>query len=192
MESWKRILPEWEVFLWNDLNGPLNKPFFRDNLKKRPVKSSNYCRMWALQKFGGVYLDADVELLRPFDLEHGAFLGMQTDTPQDCINGAVIGAIAGHPLLQMCMDRMDAADESANEAWSCPVVITEELTKLGLRGVQEQKVGDVVVYDRAVFYPFRWDQVPDRKYIKPETRAIHWWNGSWATRHPAARDNFPE
>jgi mannosyltransferase OCH1-like enzyme len=58
--------------------------------------------MDALAKFGGVYLDTDVDLIRSLEpmLENRAFLGFQRgdDYPHELVNGAVFGAEPGHWL----------------------------------------------------------------------------------------------
>lgn len=60
---------------------------------------SNYVRLDVLKRFGGVYLDTDVEVVRPFDdlLDNELFMGFMWD----CTLGtAVIGSVPGHRVVE--------------------------------------------------------------------------------------------
>lgn len=191
MEGWAKILPGWEIRFWCDENGPTHSRFFRDALKGRVANASSYTRLWVLAEHGGVFVDTDVEILQPFETGHSCFLGLQReDLLAECANSAVLGSVPGHPFIADCLTRLDRMGAAASEVECGPNLVTAELRKRGLREAKEQMVGDIRLFAKEVFYPFRWDQTPERKYITPRTVAIHWWNGSWATRHPAARDNF--
>jgi hypothetical protein len=53
---------------------------------------SDYVRLWALEREGGVYLDTDVEVLRPLDnlLDDTAFIGLEESLallPGTCVMG---------------------------------------------------------------------------------------------------------
>lgn len=43
---------------------------------------TDYVRLWAMTKYGGIYMDTDVEVLRPLDffLEHKAFSGFESES----------------------------------------------------------------------------------------------------------------
>jgi hypothetical protein len=80
LQSWKEILPDWEIVEWSEQE--LLQEFRHDSLIHELLKSytptyaSDYARILVLEKFGGVYADYDVELLRPIDkfLKHSAFV----------------------------------------------------------------------------------------------------------------------
>lgn len=71
MDSWRQMMPTWEVRGWTEANIPaevLNVPYVQQALSARKFAfASDYIRLWALEQFGGVYLDTDVEVLRSFD-----------------------------------------------------------------------------------------------------------------------------
>ena len=63
------VCPDWEIILWNENNFNIDSILFTQKAYelKKYAFVSDYVRVWALNKFGGVYLDTDVELKKPFD-----------------------------------------------------------------------------------------------------------------------------
>ncbi len=67
IESWKKYLPDYELRLWNEETFDLDLyPYAREAYDNRKFAFvTDVVRLWALEKFGGVYMDTDVEILRP-------------------------------------------------------------------------------------------------------------------------------
>lgn len=65
LESWKKELPDFEIKLWDKKNLPLDLNTYTRTLaaEKNHAYLSDYFRCWLLEKYGGVYLDADIEIL---------------------------------------------------------------------------------------------------------------------------------
>lgn len=82
METWHKYLGDFEWKEWNEHNSPMDLRYlqeaFENNLWSR---ISNYIRLHALYKEGGIYLDLDIELLKPLDdlLENECFVGFQME-----------------------------------------------------------------------------------------------------------------
>ena len=68
--SWKEHMPEWEYMKWTEDNfdiaaAPL---YVRQAYEaKKYAFVSDYVRLWALERYGGLYMDVDFEVYRPFD-----------------------------------------------------------------------------------------------------------------------------
>ena len=79
--SWKQHLPDYELHLWNEQNFDLDRfPYAREAYdNKKYAFVSDVARLWALKEYGGIYLDTDVEVLRPLDdfLHLPAFMGYE-------------------------------------------------------------------------------------------------------------------
>lgn len=180
IESWHKVLPDYKVMNWTDENGPQD-PFFQQAIKVKPVNASNFIKFWALYHHGGVFLDFDVEVLKPFDLTQGCFLGFQRDdTRQDCINGAVMGAVKDHWFIGDCLRKFDSMAPDVWPVFAGCTLLTDELYAIGMEGLNvEQMVGDIKVYDKQAFYPWRHDEKPDLTRVTEKTFAIHWCEGSW-------------
>lgn len=180
-ETWASALPDYEIINWDDFDGPRDINFFARACVERPVNASNYIRFWALHKYGGIFLDNDVEVIKPFDLDQECFLAFQRDdTIEDCINTAVIGSVPGDSFIRTCMNRIEGGNPDIWPVWPACTVPLEELTKMGLDGLnREQKVGDVMVYSKDRFYPWRWDEPANESAVTDRTFAVHRFGGSW-------------
>lgn len=81
--SWKKHMPDWEYMRWDETNfdiavAPL---YVRQAYEaKKFAFVSDYVRLWALEKFGGLYMDVDFMVYRPFDEltdKYAAFAGYE-------------------------------------------------------------------------------------------------------------------
>ena len=83
IESWKKILPDYELHFWNEETFDINSiPYVKEAFEARKFAFvSDYVRLFAIYNYGGIYLDTDVEVLRNFDklLELPAFLGYESE-----------------------------------------------------------------------------------------------------------------
>lgn len=82
MDSWKRIMPDYELKLWNTTNFDIENsiPYVKEAFVNRKwAFVADYVRMYALYTEGGIYLDSDVKVLKRFDefLNHSFFSGME-------------------------------------------------------------------------------------------------------------------
>jgi len=111
VESWKRHHPKWEHRLWTEDNLPLNplRPEVLERLRA-PVERADILRLEILYAHGGVYLDTDLECLRPLDdvVEGRTFVGVSHKHGR--ITNTAIAAIPGHPLLDRAMHEIKPLD----------------------------------------------------------------------------------
>jgi hypothetical protein len=66
LETWKKELPDFEIMQWDKSNLPLGLNTYTKYMAetKNHAFLSDYFRCWLLNKYGGVYLDADIEILQ--------------------------------------------------------------------------------------------------------------------------------
>ena len=67
--SWHKYMPEWEYKLWNEDNFDINSNAYTAEAyeAKRYAFVTDYVRLYALKTEGGVYMDTDVEIVKPLD-----------------------------------------------------------------------------------------------------------------------------
>ena len=99
-ERWALMHPDWEQRLWTEDNLP-DDVTRREVLNRNriPAERADVLRYELLARYGGVYVDADMEPLKPIDelLEgHDFFIG---ELKPGRINNAVFGAVPNHPIL---------------------------------------------------------------------------------------------
>jgi len=105
MATWQKVCPDYEIVEWNEHNYDMTQ----SQLIKNAVRAKNWAlaadmmRAEILLKHGGIYLDTDVELIKPFDdlLEYSFFIGYEAKL---WCNNAVIGSEAGHDVLKKVVD----------------------------------------------------------------------------------------
>ncbi|MBK9577334.1 MAG: mannosyltransferase [Fibrobacterota bacterium] len=93
IESWIRFLPDYEIVRWDETNYDVSQNEFTRiaYAEKKWAFLSDYARLDILRKFGGIYLDVDVQVYRTFDgfLNSEMFLGFMFDCN---LSTAVFGA----------------------------------------------------------------------------------------------------
>lgn len=69
IESWHRLLPDYEYKLWNEENFDITSvPYVKEAYESRKYAFvTDYVRLYALYTQGGIYMDTDVEVLKPYD-----------------------------------------------------------------------------------------------------------------------------
>jgi len=81
-------------------------------LKQRWCKLSDYLRMYYLKTYGGIYLDADVEILpsKNFDelLHNKMFIGYERDVYQAWLGSSVLGAEVGLPFFDTWIEKVES------------------------------------------------------------------------------------
>jgi len=91
--SWQKFLPDYEFVLWDAKRvESITCEWFLDAMKAKKYGSvSDYVRFHALYHEGGIYLDADVEVLKKFDdlLALKSFVGLEQSGD---IEAAIVGA----------------------------------------------------------------------------------------------------
>jgi len=105
IDSWKKILPDYEIVLWDMKKDGIGEvPWVREAFNaKKYAFAADYVRFFALYKYGGIYLDADVEVLKSFDslLNNRYFIGQEYSGD---IEAAVIGCEPHEDWIKYCLD----------------------------------------------------------------------------------------
>lgn len=100
IESWHRYMPDWEYRLWNEDNFDIGSvPYVSEAYRARKFAFvTDYVRLWALYNFGGVYMDTDVEVLRPYDerlMSLTAFTGYEGSKNRPPVTGTMASVAGG-------------------------------------------------------------------------------------------------
>ena len=103
IRSWKKYCPDYVIKEWNEDNFDISQcpQYVRQAYEaKKWAFVSDYVRLKLVHDHGGVYMDTDVELLKPLDrlLSHKAYFGFEDDGLQ--INtGLGFGAERGESVF---------------------------------------------------------------------------------------------
>lgn len=187
IRSWRKFCPDFEIREWNESNFDLEQvpAYVRQAYEAgRWAFVSDYVRLRALTEVGGVYLDTDVEIVRPLDpfLKHEAFAGFEH---LERVQTGVLACRKGFPLFQEFLAYYDTAvfrrPDGSMDTTTNVEILTGICRKKGLVFNDTFQVVDgLAVYPREVFCPVDYDTMKLKKTRKTVT--IHWFSGSWQTQ----------
>lgn len=197
--SWKKYLPDYEIKEWNEDNFDVNIiPYTAEAYTaKKYAFVSDYARFWVLYKYGGLYFDTDVEVIRPIDdiVARGNFMGFETDpTPQQkedaseaSINpGLGLGVAPGLGLVKKLLAAYDGRhfvhEENMRNQITVVHITTQLLLENGLKYVEGiQKLNDdLYIYPSEYFCPI--NVTTGRIHVEKNTRTIHHYAGTWVDK----------
>lgn len=174
LASWRRLCPGWEIREWtlDDFSGIEAPAFFRAAVAARKwAFASDWARFWIVLREGGVYLDADVELIAPIDdlIDEGGFFACSSDCPREVNPGLGFAAERGDAIVQAILERYDdlVFDPACHLSQTSPAIVTEIL----------QRFPHARCLPARVFNPK--DGCSGEMRLTPETRAIHHYSASW-------------
>ena len=188
MATWKKVLPEYEVKEWNEDNFDLSSvQYVREAYKERKwAFVSDYVRLYALYNEGGIYMDTDVEVLKPIDrfLSLPAFSGYQN--PTHCLTGIMGSEKGGKWVKDMLDDYIGRSfyreNGELNETTNVEYTTYLMRTKKGMKidGNQESVDGYVTFFPVEFFCPKACET--DEVMLTDNTYTIHHFAGSWLGR----------
>ena len=186
IKSWKKHCPDYEIVEWNESNIDISTApnYVRPaHAAGRWAFVTDYVRLKALTEMGGIYMDTDVELVKPLDpyLHHQAFAGFEH--PQRVQTG-LLACEPGFPLFREFLAYYDHASflkpDGTLDTTTNVQILTDLCREKGLVFNDcLQTVAGLTVYPREVFCPVDFDTKLLKKTRK--TVAIHWFSGSWQT-----------
>lgn len=188
--SWKKFFPDYEIKEWNEENFDVNIiPYTKEAYEaKKYAFVSDYARFWILYKYGGLYFDTDVEVIRPMQaiIERGAFMGCEgrasVDAAPNVAPGLGLGVNPGLALYKELLDLYASLHfRNDGQTLNLKTVVqytTELLCQHGLQNVNDiQYVAGVWIYPKEYFAPI--EQEGHHLKITGKTVSIHHYAGSW-------------
>ena len=183
IDSWKRIMPDYEIKHWNLLNFDTNYlPYTAEAWEKRKYAFvSDIVRLYALYTEGGIYLDSDIEVFKRFDdlLDNRAFTGFESGNR---IGPWLIASEKGNPLIKELLDYYNGrhfCDENGTlDMTPNTVPVTKILSKYGLKPENKvQYLENITVYSEEYFCPKNpWT---NKISMTENTYAMHYFAGAW-------------
>ena len=201
VRGWLEHHPGWEHRLWTDSNRPTLRNERVYEACATAAQRADILRYEVVHRYGGVYLDTDVECIRNIEPLLGtcdAFVGEERPEEEGPHYGnAIVGARSGHPAMTSVIDALpDSAARYADRNISFqtgPDFLTRVLVGRA----------DVKAFPHRYFYPLDWYELDDRRGVVDGAYAIHHYTLSWldgderesmrrATRISSVIDELPE
>jgi hypothetical protein len=184
INSWRQNAPQYQIMEWNESNFDISSHVYvREAYEAGKFAFvSDYVRVYALYHFGGIYLDTDVEVFKPFDdlLHHDSFWGFEQE---NYIATSTIGAAKGNPLIKAFLDSYEhkvfIQEDGTHDVLTNVAVITKILQGIGVKanGEYQEIEGLGAFFPQTYFSPY--DYINCRKFITAQTYAMHHFYKSW-------------
>lgn len=185
--SWKKHCPDYEIKEWNETNFDIHLNRYTEEAyqQKKWAFVSDVARLWALVHEGGIYMDTDVEVIRPLDnlLANKAFIGFEGT---QWIGTNLMGTEPHNAFLQAFLEdynhrNFTNPDGTLNQTTNVEEITSRFLTQHNLeRNGKQQQVGDFTVYPTDYFSPY--DYINGKVRTTANTYSIHWFSQSWIKR----------
>lgn len=186
IKSWKKYCPDYEIICWNEDNFDLTQNrYVREAYEaKKWAFVSDVARLQILADHGGIYLDTDVELLKPLDdlLCHKGFMGF--DEKGIVATGLGFGAEKGNQIVEEFLRDYDelpfVLPDGSYDLTPCPDRNTAALKRLGMDTENTHQIFlDTVFLPREYLCPM--DYYTGKKTVTKNTYSIHHYSASWTS-----------
>lgn len=185
--SWERCNPGWRLESWDDERvarlGLRHQDLYdqAEQIAGRLAGQfrADILRLELLERYGGVWVDADQEALAPIEPHLQGISAFAAWEDSEWIANGVMGAVPGHPFIRRLVDGLPAS--VAAHPGARPAMMT------GPRYVTRewrQDPGDFTVLDKQLFYPYLYDDLQPLGRDYPGSVAVHHW-------HNKRRDSMP-
>lgn len=194
IDSWKKHCPDYEIKEWNENNFDINiNKYVKEAYDaKKYAFVSDFVRLYALHNYGGIYMDTDVEVLKPFDklLNHDYFTGFETN---DKLTTAVIGCEEQHffiaELLSIYNKRYFIKEDGSYDLTTNVKTITDLLVTKGLiLNGSEQFIGHCKIYPIDYFSPKDYNS--EKINLTGNSYTIHHFSASWVPFNRKVKQKF--
>ena len=187
INSWKKYCPDYKIVEWNENNFDLNSNQYVKEAyeNKKWAFITDYVRLFAIVNFGGIYMDTDVEVLKPLDefLDCDGFTGFESTT------NMVTGIMAGAKGCKMFKDLLDyykdkhfVKEDGSLDLTTNTETITNIFLKKGfIQNNQFQEIDGFRLYPNEYFCPK--NSVTLEVNITKNTYTIHHFAGTWVSHN---------
>lgn len=189
IKSWKKHCPDYLIIEWNEKNYDITKNrYTREayNLRKWAF-ATDHMRLDILDRFGGIYADSDVEILKNLDefLKEPAFTSFEAGRPdQILMPTGIMGARRGNKWIHYLKTYYDDDRAFNIPGWGIDLTpntdvitdMTKKKYKIKMNN-KLQKNSDFTIYPSEYFCPKSWST--GKINLTRNSHTIHHFAGSW-------------
>ena len=169
IDTWYDFHPDWEIIRWDENNFDITNDVLKEHRDKKDWASiCNYVRLDVIYNHGGIYLDTDVECIKPLDrfLYDECFFGLYQ--PHIVGPGVGFGARKEYPFIKKLIDAW------YNEEFSSTTGMLLSQGKVWPDNVVTNR-GEFIAYPTDVFCPITHDNTFE--CFTENTHTIHHHSG---------------
>ena len=186
IKSWKKYCPDYKIICHNEDNFDMTQNRYLNEAYKAGKWAfvSDYARLKIIYDNGGIYLDTDVELIKPIDdlLLTKGFMGF--DEKGIVATGLGFGAEKGNEIVSDFLKDYDnipfVLPDGSYDLTPCPDRNTEALKRLGMDIKNtNQTFRDITFLPDEYLCPMNY--YTGKKTITENTYSIHHYSASWTS-----------
>ena len=187
IKSWQKFCPDYKIVCWNEENFDINQNRYAKEAYEAGKWAfvSDYVRLKVLYDEGGIYLDTDVEIIKPIDklVEKGGYMGF--DDNGIISTGLGFACEKGNELVGAILKDYDdipfLRDDGTYDLLPCPDRNTQTMVKLGLDiNNREQVFMGIQMLPEDYLCPMKY--YTGKKVITKNTYSIHHFCASWTSK----------
>jgi hypothetical protein len=189
IESWKEFAPDFDIVEWNETNFDISKYKYAKQAyeKKNYAFVSDVARFDVLNTYGGIYLDTDVELIKPIErlLNNNLFMGY--DQKGLIATGLIMGSEPKKEMLEEILEyyskKSFLLQNGLPDNTTVVTIVSDILKGNGfiLNGDYYEDPSTLTLYPSELFDPFDYEN--DRMKITDSTISIHHYAASWKSEN---------
>lgn len=187
IDSWHSMCSDYEIIEWNETNFDINTvPYVKEAYQqKKWAFVSDYVRLYALEKYGGIYLDTDVEIIKSLNsfLQNKTFFGAES---KYSICTAVIGAEKNASFVDELLTMYNGI-HFINQQDMDLTPNSQRIYKYLEKNYSYKCSEKVVNLDNCTIYPKDYFSPINcytyKKEITVNTHCIHWFAGTWKNKN---------
>lgn len=186
IQSWKKYCPDYKIICWNEENFDIESNRYAKEAyeAKKWAFVSDYARLKILYDYGGIYLDTDVEVIKPIAplTENGGFMGF--DENGIVATGLGFACEKGNKLVERLLKDYDeipfVISDGVYDLTPCPDRNTAALKQLGMdMSVKNQTFMGIKFLPEDYLCPMNYST--GKKKITKNTYSIHHYCASWTS-----------
>ena len=186
IKSWKKYCPDYEIICHTEETFDVSQNRYMKEAyeQKKWAFVSDYARLKIIYDYGGIYLDTDVELIKPLDdlLEKKGFMGF--DEKGIVATGLGFGAEKGNEIIkEFIKDYEDipfVLEDGSFDLTPCPDRNTDALKRLGMDiENHDQTFMGVDFLPKEYLCPMEYDT--GNKLVTKNTYSIHHYCATWTS-----------
>lgn len=185
IETWKKYCPDYEIIEWNENNFDVTQNQYCKEAyeAKKWAFVSDYARLKVLYDYGGIYMDTDVEVVKPLDdlLQYNWFSGFESE---ERIPTGTMGASWNSTVIKIFLDDYNDRHFIRNDGGFDLTTNVEVMTKILKEKYKVQLNNTRQIFgDNNLLLPFDYlcckDLMDGKIYRTGSTYTIHHFDGSW-------------
>lgn len=186
IDSWKKYAGNFKIIEWNEDNFDISHYLYAKQAYEinKFAFVSDVARFHILNNEGGIYLDTDVELLKPLDvlLENNFFMGYSQDGLVS--SGLIMGSAPNQNLIKKILHFYEVTPFLLRNGRPNTTTVCEIVSDI----LEEENIeldGNYYKDSQITLYPYEWFDPYDYKKkelrLTEKTISVHHYMATWKT-----------